>query len=241
MIEWCVVSPAINGRTDKADKIVAISDITTQSLIDLFPEHQDKLRVIYNGIDVQDVREKAKETTEIKLQHPALITVGRLDANKNPIRMLEVFEGVHVCRPEAHLYYLGYGALGAEVQRLAEEKKIAENVHLLGYHENPFPVIAQTDVCCMFSYSEGFPMALLESVALGKPFVSSVVGGARILANEQKCGKTVETNEAAVSAICELLDADKRKLSEECRRSVERFELKNYISQIEKLFDEVLG
>lgn len=225
----------------KADKIVAISDITTQSLIDLFPEHQDKLRVIYNGIDVQDVREKAKETTEIKLQHPALITVGRLDANKNPIRMLEVFEGVHACRPEAHLYYLGYGALGAEVQWLAEEKKIVENVHLLGYHENPFPIIAKADVCCMFSYSEGFGLGVAEGLALGVPFVGTDVGALKDLANEQKCGKTVETNEAAVSAICELLDADKRKLSEECRRSVERFELKNYISQIEKLFDEVLG
>lgn len=225
----------------KADRIVAISDITTQSLIDLFPEHQEKIRVIYNGIDINNVREKAKENIKIQLQHPALLSIGRLDANKNPLRLLEIFEQVHCQNPSVHLYYLGYGALEEAVKRVAKEKGIGENVHLLGYHENPFPIIAQTDVCCMFSCSEGFPMALLESVALDKPFVSSVIGGARILANEQRCGKTVETNADATKAILELLAADKRQIETECRKSVERFELGKYIYQIENLFDEVLG
>ena len=83
-------------------------------------------------------------------------------------------------------------------------------------------------------------MALLESVALDKPFVSSVIGGARILANDQQCGRIVETNEAAVEAILELLESDRQQIKAECRKSVERFDLGKYICQIENLFDEVL-
>lgn len=225
----------------KADRIVSISDITTQSLEELFPWHKDKIRVIYNGIDIEQIRAKAKESTTINLKHPALISIGRLDTNKNPIRMLEIFERVHERKPEVHLYYLGYGDLEEDVKSMAKDKGLSKQVHLLGYYDNPFPIIAQSDVVCMFSISEGFPMVLLEGVALNKPFVSSVVGGARILANEEKCGKTIETDEEAADEILRLLQADKNIIGMECERSISRFALKTYIHQIEELFDEVLS
>ena len=148
---------------------------------------------------------------------------------------------MHHKNEKVHLYYLGFGDLEKDVREAAKEKGIEDNVHLLGYYDNPFPIIRQCDVSCMFSVSEGFPMALLESVALDKPFVSSVIGGARILANEQRCGRTVETDEEAVWAILELLRADKEKIAKECRESIERFDFGTYIHQIEELFDEVIN
>ncbi len=223
----------------KAGRIVAISDVTAQSLLDLFPGHKDKMRVIYNGIDIERVRQRAGEDTEVRLQHPALLSVGRLDANKNPLRLLDIFEEVRRKNQNVHLYYLGFGSLEGEVRKAAREKGIGDYVHLLGYHDNPFPIIRQCDVSCMFSLSEGFPMALLESVALDKPFVSSVIGGARILANKGRCGRVTETNGEAVDAIEELIDADKSRTARECRESILRFGLDEYIRQIEELFDEM--
>lgn len=224
----------------KADRIVSISDITTQSLVDLFPEHKERLRILYNGIDIEKVRKKAEELTEIQMRHPALLSIGRLDANKNPLRLLDVFEKVYRKRTDVHLYYLGYGSLEEDVKRAAEEKGICGHVHLLGYHANPFPVIAQCDISCMFSLAEGFPMALLESVALDKPFVSSVIGGARILANGQRCGRVAETDGEAADAILDFLNTDRDQIVQECRTSIQRFALGEYIRQIEALFDEVL-
>lgn len=229
-----------NVAFQKVNRIVAISDITMNSLLDLFPEHKDKMQLLCNGIDMEKVREKAKEHIEIQLKHPALLSVGRLDKRKNPLRMLEVFEKVYRRNDKVHLYYLGYGDLEKDVIRIAAEKGIDKNVHLLGYYDNPFPVMAQCDVSCMFSLSEGFPMALLESVALDKPFVSSVIGGSGILANNQRCGKTVKTDDEAAGAILEFLQTDREKITKECRESIKRFELKEYIYQIETLFDEVM-
>ncbi len=224
----------------KAERIVSISDLTTQSLIDLFPKHKDKLRVIYNGLDTQNVRAQAMEATKVKLNHPAILSVGRLDARKNPLRMLTIFEKVHGREEGVHLYYLGYGELEEAVLRAAQEKGVSEYVHLLGYHDNPFPILAQCDVNCMFSHYEGFPMVLLEGAALDKPFVSSVVGGSRELANGQRCGRTVETDEEAAEAILTMLHADRQQMAKECRESIKRFELREYMRQIEALFDEVL-
>lgn len=229
-----------NNAFRKADRIVSISDITTQSLIDLFPEHKEKLQVIYNGIDISEVRRKAKESTNVCLQRPAILSVGRLDENKNPLRLLDIFDKVYKENKEVHLYYLGYGNLMDDIQRNAINKGIDKNVHLLGYYDNPFPIIAQCDVSCMFSLSEGFPMALLESVALDKPFVSSFIGGARILANGERCGKIIDTDDEAVNAILELMNQDKEKIKIECSMSIERFEMEHYIAQIENLFDQVI-
>lgn len=224
----------------KADKIVTISDITTQSVRELFPEHKDKIRIIYNGIDIDKVREKALEQTEIKLKHPAVMAVGRLDENKNPLRMLRIFEKLHRRMPEVHLYYLGYGKLEKEVSEQSVRYGIEDNVHLLGYHDNPFPIMTQCDVVGMFSIAEGFPMALLEAVALDKTFVSSVIGGAGILANKGQCGRVVETDEEAVDAFSKLLQEDKKEQTRKCRESVSRFGLEKYILLIEKLFDETM-
>jgi glycosyltransferase involved in cell wall biosynthesis len=138
------------------------------------------------------------------------------------------------------LYYLGYGDLESDILYIANEKGLTNNVHLLGYYQNPFPIMAQCNVICMFSDYEGFPMSLLEGVALGKPFVSSVIGGSRILANQQKCGRTVENDDDAVNAILDFIETDENVIREECMKSIQRFGLKKYIECLVKLFEEIL-
>ena len=100
--------------------------------------------------------------------------------------------------------------------------------------------MAQCDAVGMFSIAEGFPMVLLESVALDKPFVSSVIGGSRILANGGQCGRVTETDDEAVEAFAGLFQEDKAEQNRKCRESISRFGLGEYIRQIEKLFDEVI-
>lgn len=225
---------------EKADVIVSISDITTRSLKELFPKHIDKLREIYNGLDIEQVREKANMPAEVLLEHPALLYVGRLEERKNPLRFLDIFEKVCKKIPEAHLYYLGYGDLEKDVINKANVMGLSNQVHMLGYYHNPFPIMVQCDVIGMFSISEGFPMSLLEGVALDKPFVSSVIGGAEILANGQKCGKVVDTNVEAAEAIVSLLQTDPSIIKMECMESIKRFDLSTYICKIENLFDEII-
>lgn len=224
----------------KAVKIVAISDKTAQSIQDLYPVHKDKLIKIYNALDIRQIRERADSDTDIALQHRFIICVGRLDDNKNPMRMVDIFNIVSQKKHSLHLYFLGKGELESQVLKKADEYGLRQRVHVLGYVENPFPIIKQADVCCMTSRSEGFGMVLLESVALGVPFASTDVGGADMIANGGRCGRIFKTDEQAADCICELLDISKDKIQRECEASVQRFDLDLYISRIEELFDEVL-
>lgn len=225
---------------EKAMQIVSISDITTESLQTLFPEQADKIVEIYNAVNIEEVRKKAENYTEIVLEHPAIIYVGRLDENKDPLRMLDIFTEIVRKNSFVHLYYLGSGELEIQLREKVREYCLENKVYLLGYLENPFPVVRQADICCVTSKSEGFPMRLLESTALHIPFVSTEVGGARILANGGRCGRVYTTNREAVEAIMDIMDTPKNFLKEECEKSISRFDLSVYISKIEQLFDAVL-
>ena len=225
---------------EKAAKIVSISDVTTNSIQTLFPEHANKIVEIYNAVNIKKIREKAESFTEIKLRHPSIIYVGRLDENKNPLRMVDIFQQVAKVNSTIHLYFLGKGGLESQVWKKVGEYGLLERVHILGYVDNPFPIMQQADVCCMTSRSEGFPMSLLESVALYVPFVSTAVGGAKILANKERCGRVYATDEEAAEYILEFLGKSREVIKEECEKSIGRFDLNVYISKIEQLFDEVL-
>ena len=225
---------------ERAMKIVTISDSTSASIQALFPEHEDKVIQIHNAINIETVREKAACFTDIEVKHPAIICVGRLDEHKDPLRMLEIFrETVRKIGP-AYLYFLGKGELEAQIRQRANQYGMQEQVHILGFVENPFPIMKQADICCMTSKSEGGPLVLLESAALGVPFASTEVGIARSLSNENRCGQIFATNTEAVKAIIEILNTPKDMIREECLKSVSRFGVDSYIVRVEKLLDEAL-
>jgi len=230
-----------NEALYKVKKIISASDHTAQSVADVHPDHKEKLITIYNGIDIETTREKAKLPTDICLKVPSMLFVGRLEENKRPLRLLDVLEKVHERAPEVHLYFMGWGVQEKEVSDQIQLRGLEKSVHLLGYQENPFPIIAQCNVVCLLSQSEGFPMCLLEGVALDKPFIATDIGGAETLSNHQTCGKIIETDQEAADAVIEFIKMDKTEIQNRCRESIVRFDFDKYIAQIEAVFDEVLS
>ena len=230
-----------DNALDKVQHIVAISDITAKSIRDLHPRHSSKLIEINNGIDIDQILQKAKHPTHIFLEHPSILAVGRLDKNKNPVRVIDILSIVHQkYHLPLHAYFLGYGDQTDATKAHAEELRMEGYVHFLGYHENPFPIIKQCDISTLMSKSEGFGMCFLESLVLGKPIVAPDVGAVRLLTHDQNCGAVIETNQEAAAVINRLLHTDSREIQASCKKSARRFSLDKYIAQIEKLFDETL-
>lgn len=229
-----------NRALDKTDKVVVISDYTEQSVKDLFPKHENKLIKLYNGMNIDSIRKKALKETAIKLKNPSIVFVGRLEDRKDPLRCINVLRLVHQYTGGCHLYLLGEGELRNAIIEKVDKYKLSDYVHLLGYQQNPFPIIRQCDAVCLLSKSEGFSMCLLESVALGKPFVSTKIGGASELLNGYTCGYSIETDEEAARAICAIINTDKKHMANECEHSIRRFEFKSYIEKIEYLIDSVV-
>lgn len=230
-----------DAALDNVQHIVVISDITKQSLIDMHPRHVEKLVEINNGIDIERVRHMAQASTNIELKHPSLLFLGRLDKNKNPVRVVDVLARVQESYGiPLQAYFVGMDYLDGAMQERAATLGLTDYVHCCGYQENPFPLVKQCDIGILLSKSEGFPMCLLEMQALGKPVVSTVIGGSRILIQNPYCGAVIETDEQAAEEIVRLLETDCKKIEDACAASIQRFALDKYIAKIETLFDETM-
>jgi len=231
-----------NEMYNKAKKIIVISDRTEKSMVDVFPDQKEKLIKIYNGIDIQKIRRLSEENTDISINHPAVAVIGRLDNNKNPLRAVRILKLLHDRGCRCHMYFIGEGELRREIETSAREAEIEEYVHLTGYLENLFPVMERCDCTLMTSRSEGFQMSLLESLALGVPFVSTDVGASKMLVTEENKCRIFNQDTDAVNRIRErLYEADRQNVAEKCRDTALIYDIKKYIDKLECVLDDMGG
>lgn len=218
----------------KANKIVTISKVTEESVLEIFPQYKEKACLIYNGTDIDSINNGANQNTDITLKENSLVFLGRLEDNKNPLKLLEYMERLIAEGVDVNLYMLGTGVQQEEVAERIKSAGLEERIVLLGYINNPYPIIKQSRAVCMLSKSEGFPTVFTEGMALGKPFISSNVGGVRELSNDGKCGVVVDGYEEFKQAVKSIvLDLQNNEtMSCACKEHIRLF---SYDEQIKKI------
>lgn len=225
----------------RATKIVAISENTKQSIGELFPQFKDKIELIYNGVNCERIKEKAEEKTEVILADPAVVFLGRLESNKQPLLLLEMLKCLKEKGKRVNLYFLGQGELEGELRQKISEWKLEEQAFLLGYKKNPYPIIKQSKAVCMMSKAEGFPTVFAEGMVLRKPFISSNVGGVKELSNGGKCGIVVNNIQECADAIEKVvLDTDRNKeMGDICVEYVKKYSMERQTGHIQMLLDNL--
>ncbi len=95
------------------------------------------------------------------------ITTGRLYPDKNPLFLLDVFEQIHLFKPEAELTWVGTGRMKNELEDLIRKKNIDNCVHLIGEQKHPESFLKEADIFLFPSLFEALGMALVEAQAAG--------------------------------------------------------------------------
>ena len=117
---------------------------------------------------------------------PAILWIGRLDANKDPLTAIEAFRLARERLPRAELWCVhGTNALLPEIERrLASDPALACHVHLLGRvpHAQVEQLCRACDLLLATSHCEGSGYALIEALACGLPPVVSDIAPFRALA-----------------------------------------------------------
>ena len=219
-----------------ADTIVAISEKTKQSIEQVFPEQADKIHLIYNGYDFEQIRQQAQAEMALQLEPNSLIAIGRIEKLKGSDRLVQLIQQLHQKGQPYHLYFIGSGELESSLQAEVKRLGLQEYIHFLGYQVNPYPYLKQAKALVSMSLQEGFPGVLVESLALGVPFVTTDVGGAVELSQNGRFGQIIASDEEAMTAIQAYMSGEQQLDQEAVRGFIEQFTIANQVAQVEQLF-----
>ena len=155
----------------KYDTAVCVSETTRDGYLETIGDTHN-IRVLYNPIDWKQIRALSEEECSIHKnpERPLIIAVGRLAEVKNFMTLLKACDRIKDKFP-FDLWILGDGP---DREMLEEYIRLNDLtfVKLLGYINNPFPLMKQGDLFVSTSVSESYGLAIQEALILGVPVVA---------------------------------------------------------------------
>jgi len=171
---------------EMADAVIAVSQETKADIKRLFNVREDRLQIIYNGIDLDEYRKT--ESTEalrrngIEPGKPYLLFVGRITRQKGILHLVHAIQYLNPGFPVV----LCAGA--PDTPKLAEELKSAIEaakskrsdiiwLDQMADKKTVYELYSHAGVFCCPSIYEPFGIINLEAMACETPVVASAVGG----------------------------------------------------------------
>jgi glycosyltransferase involved in cell wall biosynthesis len=158
-----------------ADKIVAVSNVTKQQLIDKYHLPSDKIDVIYNASDPQLLQTDTSQNMYVYLNrmklhgYKVVVSLGRLTIQKGLRYLLQAARQALQVNPKLLFLVVGDGEQRDELIALSAELGIADNVIFTGFLRGKAwrDAYAIADMFVMSSVSEPFGLTALEAAGIG--------------------------------------------------------------------------
>lgn len=231
------------------DKIICISDAEKQSALDKKICREDKLQVIFNGVDIEAYENGIHGTVkrkDLNIPEDAFVVgmVGRISPQKAPDIFIKMAKHVKDKVSNAHFIIVGNGDQEAEIKKYAKDNDFLDNLHITGWVDNPMSYVELFDVACLLSRWEGFGLVLPEYMMARKPIVASRVDAIPNIICDGENGLLVEMDDVvgASTAVLKLYLNNnlKSKLIDEGLKTVyKKFDVQRMTRETEKLFEEV--
>jgi glycosyltransferase involved in cell wall biosynthesis len=237
---------------DRVEAVIAMSRQIEQSLI-AGGVSASKVRTLYSGIDLSDKQpmhdgQAIRQMIGIPNGAVLLGTVANLFPRKGYEVMLRALPAIVRAVPTVHYVIVGSDDddHADRLKRLAHELKIADRVHIVGFQDPVQPFLASLDLYVHPALMEGFGIAVVEAMAMGKAVVATTTGGLPEVVAQGETGLLVPPGdvESLTATVVSLLqDRVRREQMGHCgrARAHERFSLDAFVAQVEHLYDEVMG
>lgn len=230
------------------DKIICISDAEKQSALDKKICREDKLQVIFNGVDIESYENGVRgaiKRKDLNIPEDAFVVgmVGRMSPQKAPDVFVKMAKQVKDEVPNAHFIIVGNGNQEDEIRKYAEDNGFSNSLHITGWVDNPMSYVELFDVACLLSCWEGFGLALPEYMMAGKPIVASRVDAIPNIIRNGENGLLVEVDDdiGASKAVLRILREDglRKKIVAQGLEDVHnRFNARRVSEEHSKLFNK---
>ena len=226
----------------KFNKIVCVSDEVKNKFIEKTGINK-KIEVQVNPIDSKNIRKRAKEEITRPLNRNGLIvcTVGRLVKEKGYDRLLEVHKRLIKEGIIHTLWIVGEGKEKGKLEDFINRNKLKNTVNLIGYTQNPYKFVKNSDVFVCSSRIEGLSTALIEATILEKIIITTNCPGIKEIFGEETDSALIVNNDtdSLYEGMKELL-TDK-KLRQTLKKNIKNrskiFEIENTVKQIQEIID----
>ncbi|OFX16324.1 MAG: hypothetical protein A2Z18_04500 [Armatimonadetes bacterium RBG_16_58_9] len=209
---------------------------------------QNKVRVVHNGVDIDRFEPVAVDDAKRRLgfdpAEPLFGVFGRLSNEKGQRVALEAVSLLVQHHPKAQLVLVGEGPDRADLETEANALGIAGHVRFAGFVGDVRDLMSACDAVVAPSLKEGFGLAAVEGMALGRPVVATSVGGLTEIVTENQTGFLVPPNnpQALANALIDLL-RDKSLADRMGRagrdRVAENFGLRKQMRKVYSILQEV--
>ena len=234
---------------ESADKIIAVSKMMKQDIIQNFNVKEDKIEVIHNGIDLNKWKPTYTDYTlkQYGINKDYILFVGRTTKQKGMIHLIDAVD--HIDKSVLVVICTS----GADTKEYADEvtKKVSTKkniifINILLKEEQYIELYSQAKVFVCPSVYEPFGIINLEAMACKKPVVATNVGGIPEVVIPDQTGILIEPEKPqqiadAVNYLLKNPDIAK-KMGEKGRQRVEQFFSWSMIANYTKsLYEKILS
>lgn len=209
----------------------------------------DKLQVIFNGVDIESYESGAHgavKRKDLNIPEDAFVVgmVGRMSPQKAPDVFVKMAKMVKDKVPNAHFIIVGNGNQEAEIRKYAEDNGFSDSLHITGWVDNPMSYVELFDVACLLSRWEGFGLALPEYMIASKPIVASKVDAIPNIIQDGVNGLLVDVDDDtgasnAVLRICQEDGLKDRLVTQGFEDVHNRFNARRVSEEHGKLFERL--
>lgn len=194
-------------------------------------------RVIYNIVDVEDIRSKSQLPLEKPLSTNKFVFInsGRIVSQKMQSRLIEAAKILRDRGLDFEVWIMGDGPLKSTLENLVKEFSLEDKVKLIGFIKNPYPYIRRADTFVLTSSHEGFSIVVCEALALSKPVISTKVVGPIELLEDTKYGVLVDEDVNQIAEAMERMMTSsklRQKYSEAAEKRSEMFDVDRAMNEI---------
>jgi glycosyltransferase involved in cell wall biosynthesis len=151
--------------------LVAVAPERARELQALLGSPAD-IRTVLNGVPTSSPaspRSELRQREELSPADFAVVAVGRLEAQKSPLRFLDHAPRIRAATPAVQMRWIGSGRLAADWDRKATADNLNDFVKRIDWRNDVRQLLPAYDLFLHTAAFEGLPLAILEAMAAGLP------------------------------------------------------------------------
>jgi glycosyltransferase involved in cell wall biosynthesis len=162
---------------DAADKIIAVSNLTRNIIIEKYGQNPDKVQTVYNAVEPVSLEEKIKIKKGVK--EKVVTFLGRITMQKGPEYFVEAAYQVLKRTNNVRFVMAGNGDMLEKMVDRAAQLGISDKFHFTGFlkGDDVFKMFLLSDLYVMPSVSEPFGISPLEAMQSNVPVIISKQSG----------------------------------------------------------------